>query len=139
MGWYYKEKSKYDKSIKCLKKAYKKGLHIAIYLLADIYQKHNDDTKAINYYHRLAELGYSKAYYALAKHFMVKDFKKALAFLSKGAKKEHPGSLYLLANIYTKGKIVQKDSLKAVGFMQRAARLGHIKAMNYLDNSGIEY
>ena len=60
------------------------------------------------------------------------DYKKAAALFEKAAAMNEPNSLFALYLMYLNGKGVEENVEKAMGFLVRAAKLGHASALNAL-------
>ena len=60
------------------------------------------------------------------------DYKKAASLFEKAASMNEPNSLFLLYLMYCNGMGVEENEEKAMGFLVRAAKLGHASALNAL-------
>ena len=115
--------------------------------LADVYIHgygiDEDETQAELWATKSAENGNAKAMYWLGDGYatyagLVEDmdpadadehYKKAFTWFSKGLDQNHSESMVGLANLYSRGDGINKDSQKALEIRKKAASLGNKEAM----------
>lgn len=111
------------------------------------YYAEKDFEKAKHYCKLIAEAGNPNAQYVYAGKYCLfiqnPDYSAALEWFTKAADQGHAGALRYLGFMYSSGRGVKKDDIKAVEFYQMASEKEdgeacYDLAMHYLDGSGVE-
>lgn len=93
--------------------------------------------KAVSWLKKAAENKYTPALYQLGVQALLAkpkpDYKEAVKNFAFAAVKDHPDAQYSLGVIYEYGKGTKPDLVKALGWYQKAAALGHKKAIVKLE------
>lgn len=95
---------------------------------------------AVSCYKRAASSGNSRSLYHLYRVYrnggesLPADLVKARSYLDQGVGRGDGDCLYALGNEYIKGGIVEKDSIKGMEFIQKAAETGCAQALAVLGN-----
>ena len=130
-------KENYSEAEKNLLEAAKKGNADAQFKLGVCYAKGDgvaqDQTKAVEWWHKAAAQGHAEAQYGLGLCYVdgigvEKDQTKAVEWLRKAAAQGHADAQFNLGMWYANGWGVEKDQTKAVEWWHKAAAQGHADA-----------
>ncbi|MBU5227118.1 sel1 repeat family protein [Clostridium senegalense] len=136
-----------------IKNGIEKGECKSFYEMGQLYANglgvSKDYEKAVEYFHKAAELGYEDAYDMLGSIYWVgldnidRDYKKSRYWYEKAAALGNPKAKLNLGVMYSKGLSVKKDYEKAFNFYLSAAKDGKMEAQfnvacNFQDGKGVE-
>lgn len=118
-------------------KAAEQGLPRAQFMTGFFYSSgegcRKDHDEAMKWISKAAEQNDTEALLWLGDSYALNDdMKKAFSHWKKAADLNHPKALYILAQCYEQGNMVEQNERQAFELYRKAAELGHIQAMNAL-------
>jgi hypothetical protein len=111
--------------------AAKQGHTLSIYSLGAFCENDERFEEAEYYYEQAAEQGHALAQYNLAM-LQDPDIELMIPFLEKAATQDHTESLFYLGRIYICSDAVNKNYGQAKNYFERAAKHGHLEAIQNL-------
>ncbi|GBB93593.1 hypothetical protein RclHR1_00220027 [Rhizophagus clarus] len=148
--WYeygkFGQETKHDKAFRLYLSASKHDNPKAIYKVAEHYENNKDTKRALQFYKKAASQGDVSALYRLSLVYLLgelktePDYSQALIYLKSAAAKaneECPDGAYVYGMILAKewdkvlipDQVVAPDDHEAKEYIQKAANLGHVKAL----------
>ena len=128
----------FDKAVSMLDaNAYDKYPYVSSYAMGSLYERNEDEAKALECYKKAAEAGNSDAmnnigsmyYYASG---VEQDYSKAIEWFTKSADNLNTNAMEWLAYMYSNGQGVEQDYSKAIEWYKKGVELGDTTAMYYM-------
>ena len=102
--------------------------------LGDLYRIKNKNSSAEHWFNLAIKDNPYKAYEGLSKMYIEQErFKEAYEYSEKAAELNNPEAEYNLGVFYEQGICVKKDIKRAMYWYEKAAKQGHINAINNLN------